>query len=174
MDLPSPLNPFPNIFSTQGIDHLTSSSLYTKSNGFIECQIKTIKISLTIAKASGISIDHLLQMLRSTPIGPNLPFLHEILHNHTDESSGQPSTPIYLEHVRDHLITKKTQQKNHHDKRYRTQPLSDLSPGQDVLFLSLTDQTSYLEGTILGPAHTPRSYLIEAQGCRYRCNRQHI
>ena len=33
---------------------------------------------------------------------------------------------------------------------------------------------SYLEGTIVSQANTPRSYIIEAQGCRYRCNRQHI
>ena len=36
------------------------------------------------------------------------------------------------------------------------------------------DQTSYLEGTNGSHASTPRSYIIEAQGCRYRCNRQHI
>ena len=54
-----------------------------------------------------------------------------------------------------------------------TQPLSDLSSGQDVSFPSPTDQTSYLEGTT-GQAHTPRSYYIEAQGRRYRHNRQHM
>ena len=52
--------------------------------------------------------------------------------------------------------------------------LDDLVPGQDVLFLSPANQTSYLEGTVIGQAQMPRSYLIEAQGCRYRCNRQHI
>ena len=40
--------------------------------------------------------------------------------------------------------------------------------------LSPVHQTSYLEGTVIGQAQIPRSYLIEAQGCRYRCNRQHI
>ena len=33
---------------------------------------------------------------------------------------------------------------------------------------------SYLEGTIVSQANTPRSYIIEAQGHRYRHNRQHI
>ena len=56
----------------------------------------------------------------------------------------------------------------------RALSLSDLSSGQDALFLNPNDYTSYLEGTILGSAHTPRSYFIGAQGCRYRCNRQHI
>ena len=101
---------------------------------------------------------------------PTLPC--EILHNCTDAHPGQPSVPIDLEQVRDYLITKTNQQKTHHDKRYRAQPLSDLSPGQDVLFLRCTDQPSYLEGTILGPAHSPRSCFIEAQGHRHRSNRE--
>ena len=33
---------------------------------------------------------------------------------------------------------------------------------------------SYLKGTIVSQASTPRSYIIKAQGCRYRHNRQHI
>ena len=33
---------------------------------------------------------------------------------------------------------------------------------------------SYLEGTIVSQANTPRSYIVEAQGHRYRHNRQHI
>ena len=33
---------------------------------------------------------------------------------------------------------------------------------------------SYLEGTIVSHANTPRSYIIKAQGHRYRHNRQHI
>ena len=53
-------------------------------------------------------------------------------------------------------------------------PYLTLAPGQDVLFLSLVDQMSYLEGTIVSRANTPRSYIIEAQGHRYRHNRQHI
>ena len=52
---------FFQILSTWGIDHLTSSPLYPESNGFIEPQIKTIKTFLITAKASGISIDYLLQ-----------------------------------------------------------------------------------------------------------------
>ena len=59
--------PFCKLLSTQGIDHITSSPCL-KSNGFIECQIKTIKTSLTTAKAFGILIDHLIKTIRPTPI----------------------------------------------------------------------------------------------------------
>ena len=107
-------------------------------------------------------------------MGPNPPSPHKILLNHTDSRPGQLSTPIDLEQVKDYLINKRSVQKHYFNKRHNTRPLPDLSPGQDVLFLSLVDQMSYLEGTIASQANMPRSYLIEAQGCRYRCNRQHI
>ena len=101
--------PFSCFLTSLGINHITSSPLYPKSNGFRERQIKTIKTSLTTAKSSGISTDHLLQTLFSTPIGPNLPSPHEILLNHTNYRPGKPSTPVDLEPVRDYLITKKAQ-----------------------------------------------------------------
>ena len=114
--------PFSHFYSSLGIDHITSSPLYPKSNGFIEWQVKTIKTSLTTTKPSGISINHLLQTLCSTPIGPNLPSPHEILLNHRDYKPGKPSTPVDLEQVSDYLITKKTQQMAHYEKRHKAQP----------------------------------------------------
>ena len=166
IDLYFPQKPFSCFLSSLGIDHITSSSLYPKFNSFIEWQVKTIKTSLTTTKSSGISTDHILQTLLSMPIGPNLPSPCEILFNHSDYKPGKQ--------VRDYPITRKTLQKAHYDKRHKAWPLSDLVPRQDVLFLSPADQTSYIEGTIVDEAQTPRSYIIEAQGCRYRCNRQHI
>ena len=115
-----------------------------------------------------------LQTLCSTLIGPNLPSPHKILINCTDHKPGQPSTPIDLDRLRDYLITKKSAQKHHYDKIHNARPLPDLIPKQDDLFLSPGDQTSYLEGTIIDCANTSRSYIIKAQGHRYRCNRQHI
>ena len=65
--------PFSSFLTSLAINHITSSPLYPKSNGFIERPIKTIKISLTTGKPSGPSIDHVLQTLCSTSIGPKLP-----------------------------------------------------------------------------------------------------
>ena len=166
--------PLSQFLTLHAIDHITSSPLFPRSNSFIERQIRTIKTSLATAQASNTSIDHLLQTLHSTPTGSSLPSPCKILLNQTDPKPGHPSTPIDLEQVRDYLITKKSVQKHYYDKRHNTRPLPDLSPAQDVLFLSPVDQMSYIEGTIVSQANTPRSYIIEAQGHRYRCNRQHI
>ena len=45
---------------------------------------------------------------------------------------------------------------------------------QSSFFLSPADVNAYIEGTITGPSTTPCSYIIEAQGRTYHCNRQHI
>ena len=116
-------DPFSHFFSSHAIDHVTSSPLYLRSNGFIERQIKTIKTSLTTIQSSSISIDHLLWTLHSTPIGPNLPSPHKILLNCTDPRPGQPSTPINLGQVRDYLITKRSAQKHYFNRIHNTQPL---------------------------------------------------
>ena len=166
--------PFSQFLTSHAIDHITSSPLYPRSNGFIERQVKTIKTSLATTQASNTSLDQLLHTLHSTPIGPSLPSPCKILLNRTDPKPSHPSTPINLEQVRDYLITKKSTQKHYYDTRHNTRPLPDLSPSQDILFLSPVDQMSYLKGTIVSRASTPRSYIIEAQGCRYRHNRQHI
>ena len=149
---------FSQFLTSHAID-ITSSPLYPRSNGFIERQVKTIKTSLATAQASNTSLDHLLQTLRSTPIGPSLPSPCEILLNCTDPKPSHPSTPIDLEQVRDYLITKRSAKKHYYDKRHNTRPLPDLSSSQDVLVLSPVDQMSYLEGTIVSQANTPRSYI---------------
>ena len=141
--------PFSQFLTSHAIDHITSSPLYPRSNGFIERQVKTIKTSLATTQASNTSLDQLLHTLCSTPIGPSLPSPRKILLNCTDPKPGHPSTPINLEQVRDYLITKKSTQKHYYDTRHNTRPLPDLSPSQDVLFLSPVDQMSYLEGTIV-------------------------
>ena len=149
------------------IEHITSSPLYPKSNGFIERQIKTIKTALSTGHDSKLPIEDILLNIRTQPIGPNLPSPQEILHNHIEAGLGKPSTPVDLEAVRDYLITKKNLQKEYHDKTHNAKPLPDLSQGQEVLFLCSADPNQYIEGRVLAKAPQPRSYLLESQGKTY-------
>ena len=82
--LPFSSEAFQKFPTSQYIDHITSFPHYPKSNGFIEKQIKTIKIALDTAKSSGKSLNDLLLSLRSMPIGPHLPS-RKILHNRTQD-----------------------------------------------------------------------------------------
>ena len=158
----------------QYIDHITSFPHYPWPNGFIEWQVKTIKTALDTAKATGKSHIDLLLSLRPTLIGPHLPSLGEILNNRTQNRPWQPSHPLDFKEVRDYLITQKSVQKKHHNRRHNTRDLPELHPGQLVLFSSPADVTSYIKGTITGPSTTPHSYMIEAQGRKYHHNRHHI
>ena len=116
------------------------------------------------------SLDNLLLSLRSTLVGPHLPSSREILYNRTQDSPAQPSHPIDFEDVRDCLITQKSVQMKHHNET-QYQDLPELHPGQPVLFLSPAAVNLYIEGTITDPPTTPCSYMIEAQGRTYCCNR---
>ena len=60
---------FQKFLASQYIDHITSSPLYPKSNGFIEWQVKSIKTALATVNSSGKSLNDLLLSLRSMPIG---------------------------------------------------------------------------------------------------------
>ena len=96
------------------------------------------------------------------------------LHNCIEACPGKLSTPVDMEAVRNHLITKKNSQKEYHDKTHNAKPLPDLIQGQEVLFLSSADPNQYIEGTVLVEAPQPRSYLLESQGKTYCQPCQHI
>ena len=139
---------FAQFMSNQRVEHITSSPHYPKSNRFIERQVKTIKTALATGTTSGKTLDYVLLSLRSTPFGPNLPLPKDILHNHTEECPGQPSHPVDCEQVRNYLLDKKATQKAYHDKSHNAKPLSELEPGQKILFLSSREENQYIEGTI--------------------------
>ena len=133
-----------------------------------------MKTALATATTSGKTLDDVLLSLRSSPISPNLPSPREILHNCTEECPGQPSHPVDCEQVRNYLLDKKTTQKVYHDKSHNARPLSELEPGQKILFLSPREENQYIEGTITTKAATPRSYYIEYQGKTYHHTCQHL
>ena len=160
--------------STQRVEHITLSPHYPKSNRFIERQVKTMKTALATATTAGKTSDDVLLSLRSSPIGPNLPSPREILQNCTEEHPGQPSHPVDCEQVRNYLLDKKATQKQYHDKSHNAKPLSELKPGQKILFLSPKEESQYIKGTITTKAATPRSYYIQCQGKTYHCTCQQI
>ena len=132
--------------------------------------------ALATATASGEMLDGLLLRIRSTSIGPNLPSYEtwEILHNHTEGYPRHTSHPVNFEHVRNYLINKKATQKKYHYQSHKVKPLPELKPGQQVFFLSPTEQNQYIERTVTTKAATPRSYYLEAQCKTYHHTCQQI
>ena len=69
------------VFSARyGFDHVTSSPLYPRSNGFIERTVQTVKKLFTKAKESGGDPHLAMLCLRTTPIYHNLPSPCELLN----------------------------------------------------------------------------------------------
>ena len=71
------------------IAHHTSSPHFPRSNGFIERQVKTINTALNTALPAKKSLETVLLDLRSTPIGSNMPALHEILQKQDHTATRQ-------------------------------------------------------------------------------------
>ena len=92
------------------IEHSMSSPHFPRSNGFIECQIRTIKTALNIALPTQKPLGTVLLDLRSTPIGPNMSLPMEILHNRTIQHPSKPSQPVNIERIRNFLLSHKQSQ----------------------------------------------------------------
>ena len=107
-----------------------------------------LKTILSTSQDTRTSLEDLLLNLWSTPISPKMPSLGEILHNRTIQCPVRPSMPVNMEAVWNHPISKKLSQK-YFNKSHNVKPLSQLNPGQEVLFLSPGDQKSYVPGTIV-------------------------
>ena len=88
------------------IGHHTSSPHFPWSTGFIKRQVRTIKTMLNTALPANKSLEAVLLDLQSTPIGPSMPALQEILHNRTIHWPGKPSQPTDLEKVRNFNLQK--------------------------------------------------------------------
>ena len=108
------------------IVHHTSSPHFSRSNGFIERQVRTTKTTLNTALQANKPIASVLLDLRSMPIGPNMPAVCEILHNRTIQQPGRPSQPVDMEKVRNFLISKRQAQCDQFNKAHRVQALPEL------------------------------------------------
>ena len=102
-----------------------------------------------------------------------MPSLHEILHNRSIQWPGRPSQPIDMEQVRNFLISHKQAQCDQFNKAHGVWGLTELPPGQEVLFKSQTGN-EYIPGTITEKATAPHSYYIEAKGKKYCRTRKHV
>ena len=61
-------------------DHVTSSPHYPKSNGFTECTVRTVKITMKKAKSSKLDPYLALLCIRTTPVDNVLPSPAEMLY----------------------------------------------------------------------------------------------
>ena len=109
---------FADFLSSHGVRHTTSSPHYHQSNGFIECQIQTIKNLLYKAVDAGTrSFQNVLTELRSTKISNSLPSPVEILHG----GSLITGEPVTVDHasIKAVLIDRQIKDSQHYNKSHR-------------------------------------------------------
>ena len=166
---------YQNFISAWGINHITSSPRYPRSNGFIERQIKTVKSILKKTReAKGSEMLALLRW-RTTPVDSHIQSPAELLFQRkvkdTLPSKGFNTIPN-KEEIQEHTRHKQESQKLHHDSKARHLP--PMYPGQ--LANHRDYQTGkWLPATVIKRTKEPNSYLIQtASGNLLRRNREHI
>ena len=70
---------YPEFAKEYGFQHVTSSPHYPRSNGFVESQVKTVKLTLKKAKKSHTDPNMVLLCLRATPVDNKLASPAELL-----------------------------------------------------------------------------------------------
>ena len=157
--------------------HVTSSPLYSQSNGLAEKTVQTAKKLLSKAKDEGINFERLLLHYRSTPVD-NLASPAQLLMGRQIRST-LPSTESQLspklicpEQVMERRKDMQLRQQQYYNQHAR-QEAPEMKEGQEV-YVQLTPGSRWKPGQILKKADTPRSYQVIVDGIRYRRNSKFI
>ena len=158
-----------------GFQHTTSSPRYPQSNGFIERQVETVKLTLDKAEKSGEDLPMSMLTLRSTPIDSQLPSPAELLYQRKLKSN----LPVRIgnqmpnrDQINQRLTERQEIMKYYHDRNAH-----DLSPLVDGQHVRVQDQNTkkWIPGTVKSKRPEPRSYEIQTEsGSTLRRNRRHL
>ena len=156
-----------------GFQHTNSSPRYPQSNGQAERTVKTVKQMLKQSK------DPYLALLnyRATPLpwcnySPAELLMGRKLRTRIPQLP-EHLTPTwsYMDEFRKQNQKFKAKQKRDYDKRHRTKESDAIPDGSTVW---ITSEGERAEGTVISPADSPRSYLVDTPNGTLRRNRQHL
>ena len=141
--------------------HITSSPLYSHSNGFIQSQGNSVKSPLLKSKMTKSDPDMSLLCLRATPVDHKLPSPAELLLGYS---------------IQDNLLRKISRDSSSEEVIDRpAKPLPELAPGQRITIQDpplLKWKSAEVKERLVG---TPRSCAVmTATGRELRRNRAHI
>ena len=166
---------YKNFVNRWGIQHITSSPRYPRSNGFIERQIQTVKSILKKAKQANEDGQLALLRWRTTPIDAKIQSPAEIMFQRRVKDTLPFKAMNNLpnrDELSQQLNNRQEQQKYYHDSRSRSMP--PLYAGQQVVHRDYQTK-AWLPAQIEQKAKEPRSYLISTpSGQHLRRNREHL
>jgi len=111
---------FKKFAATYGFEHVTSSPLYARSNGFAERRVQTIKHLFTRAREGGQDPNMAMLCLRTTPLDHQTPSPRELLNGRKYRSNIPTTTVTRLKEspasYTDNVQRRQDIQKAYHDR----------------------------------------------------------
>ena len=166
-------NAFQSFIKEWGIQHVTSSPLYSQSNGFIERQIGYVKPLIKKSLRSNSDIYKTLLNVRATPISSKIGSPAELLFGNQIATLLPSHVSVGPEDVRGEFATNRQKMVSHDAETTAKSALPPLYPGQIVRLLSHRNKR-WFPGTVVGQDKSPRSYIVRSNGRTLRRNRVHI
>ena len=156
-----------------GLQQVTSSPHYPQSNGAVERKVQTVKGMLKKSKHPHQAI----LAYRATPmpwcgLSPSELCMGRRLRTTIPQTKQQliPSWS-YLAQFKSANAQQKAKQKENFDSRYRVREPTEI-PDEANVWVRTDGQT--VEGRVLGPAQTPRSYVVETPAGEIRRNQSQL
>ena len=128
---------FAELLTKHGIEHVTSSSGYALSTGFIKKQVQVLKQMMLKAKKTHRPVQFAIADLRAAVIDDGLPSPTEILHGRS-MTTGHPVSMNY-DDVQQRLIQRQLAQEEYFDKGYRVKTQRSLVTGEEVYYFGSND-----------------------------------
>ena len=164
---------FTNFAKSYDFQHVTSSPHFAQSNGLAERTVQTVKRLLKESEDPHMA----LLTYRSTPfpwckLSPAELLMGRRIRGNTPVLTDQ-LTPdwTFIDDFRAQNINYKAKQKEDYDRRHAVHSRPPLSDDTEVWITSGQQPT---QGTVVRPAHTPRSYIVDTPTGTIRRNRQHL
>ena len=156
-----------------GFQHITSSPRFPQSNGQVERMVQTIKGMLKNSTDPHLAV----LSYRATPmpwcgLSPSELLMGRRIRTTVPQTKKQ-LTPSWLylpQFKRDNLHFKEKQKENF-DKHHRVREQSEIPDGSEVV---ITTDKQPVEGRVVEPAETPRSYIVQTPSGEVRRNRSQL
>ena len=165
---------FAKFAQSYGMQHITSSPAYPQSNGEAERAVQTVKRLWTKCPDRQLALlDYRSTPLESCQLSPAQLSMGRRLRTKLPIAKAQLQPAAYdLAEVRNRLDANKAKQKQYHDTR-AAGDLHVLLPG-DPVRMQVPETNDWLPATVVEHHESPRSYIVECNGRKYRRNRKFL
>lgn len=158
-----------------GIEHTTSSPLYPQSHGEAERAVETVKRMWRKCKDKHLALlNYRTTQLKGLSFSPAQLLMSRRPRNKVTAARlvSQPKT-VDIKDLKQSAAKEKATQQKYYDRK-AGQDLPALKPGDPVRMSPLPGFKQWLPATVLEHHSTPRSYVVEYHGRKYRRNRRNL